>query len=301
MSIGHCMRFEKAIGMGEDNTARTLDERTDAAACARPFVKWAGGKHQLLTEIRKHVPGDFSRYWEPFVGGGAVFFNLVPGAATLVDANEELVNAYRVVQEDVETLIGELEKHAHNEETFYSLREWDRLPSFEQRSAVERAARFIYLNKTCFNGLYRVNSKGQFNVPFGRYHNPTIADRVNLTLCSKALRGVEVECGSFLDIETRVASNDFVYFDPPYIPLTSTSSFTSYTADRFTIDMQTALRDLCVRLDSAGVKWLLSNSSSFIIRELYSGYRITSVKAQRAINAHANKRGVVEEVLIRNF
>ncbi len=287
--------------MGEDNTARTLDETTEPLVTARPFVKWAGGKHQLLTEIRKHAPLHFKRYWEPFVGGGAVFFHLAPTEASLIDANEELVNAYRVVQQDVESLIGELEKYAHDEETFYSLREWDRVPGFAERSSVERAARFIYLNKTCFNGLYRVNSKGQFNVPFGRYRNPTIADRVNLISCSKALQGIEVECGSFLDIESRITPDDFVYFDPPYIPLTSTSSFTSYTADRFTIDMQTALRDLCVRLDGAGVKWLLSNSSSFIIRELYSGYKITSVKAQRAINANANKRGEVDEVLIRNF
>ena len=286
--------------MSQDSAAETLEEQ-ETAPKARPFVKWAGGKQQLLPQLLKQVPASFKRYWEPFVGGGALFFSLGPQRATLVDANQELVNAYRVVQQNVEELIAALGKFNHDEETFYSLREWDRIPGFGERDDVERAARFLYLNKTCFNGLYRVNSKGEFNVPFGRYKNPTIVNKDNLRACSVALNGIRVLSGKFLDIESEISSDDFVYFDPPYVPLTATSSFTGYTSDGFTIDMQTSLRDLCVRLDNKGVKWLVSNSSSMITRELYKGFRVTTVMAQRAINSKAGQRGAIEEVVIRNF
>ena len=286
--------------MSQDSAAEILEEQ-ETAPKARPFVKWAGGKQQLLPHLLKQVPTSFNRYWEPFVGGGALFFSLGPEQATLVDANQELVNAYRVVQRNVEELIAELAKYNHDEETFYTLRKWDRMPGFRERNDIERAARFLYLNKTCFNGLYRVNSKGEFNVPFGRYKNPTIVNKENLRACNIALHGVRVLCGNFLDIESEISSDDFVYFDPPYVPLTATSSFTGYTSDGFTIDMQTSLRDLCVRLDKKGVKWLVSNSSSMITRELYKGFRVTTVMAQRAINSKAGQRGAIEEVVIRNF
>ena len=286
--------------MNESNAATTVLEDAEEVR-ARPFVKWAGGKQQLLTQLVKLVPKTYQRYWEPFVGGGALFFRLSPEKATLVDANADLINAYKVVQSDVVELIAELEKYRYDEATFYQIRDWDRHSDFLNRSPVERAARFLYLNRTCFNGLYRVNSKGEFNVPFGRYTNPTIVNRDNLLQCSKVLKDTEIYTGDFDSSEKKVERGDFVYFDPPYVPLTNTSSFTSYTTDGFTIDMQTALRDLCVRLDERGVHWIVSNSSSFIIRELYNGFKISTVLAQRAINSKGAKRGAIEEVLVRNF
>lgn len=286
--------------MSESSAAKAVLDSADEVS-ARPFVKWAGGKQQLLVQLLKLVPKNYHRYWEPFVGGGALFFRLSPKSATLVDANAELINAYKVVQSDVGGLITELEKYRYDEEAFYQIRDWDRHSGFITRSPVERAARFIYLNRTCFNGLYRVNSKGEFNVPFGRHTNPTIVHRDNLLHCSEVLKDTEIYAGDFDSIEKNVEQGDFVYFDPPYVPLTNTSSFTSYTTDGFTIDMQTALRDLCVRLDQKGIRWIVSNSSSFIIRELYSGFRISTVLAHRAINSKGAKRGAIEEVIVRNF
>lgn len=267
----------------------------------KPFIKWAGGKSQLLSELARRTPSDFGCFYEPFLGGGAFFFSLQPLRSVLVDVNQELISCYTVVRDDVEALIKDLKRHQYDEEYFYRIRNVDRLPDYSAWTALERASRFIFLNKTCYNGLYRVNSRGQYNVPFGRYTNPKIVDPENLRACSRALRNVSLICGSFLSIEDQVTSNDFVYFDPPYAPLNATSNFTSYSKDSFDSSMQLALRDLCERLNSKGIRFMLSNSSAPFVLELYQNFTIEFVDASRAINSSGTKRGKVKEVIITNY
>ena len=206
-----------------------------------------------------------------------------------------------VVRDRVEDLICELRKHRYQREYFYEVRAWDRSANYHSLSAAQRASRLIFLNKTCFNGLYRVNSRGQFNVPFGAYVNPGIFDPRNLRLCSEALRGVDLRCENYLEIENRTQAGDFVYFDPPYAPLNSTSNFTNYSKDGFDLSDQVALRDLCLRLDKMGVLFALSNSSAPLIVELYSSFRLRYVEAARAINSKAVGRGKIKEVLLTNY
>ena len=277
---------------------------------AKPFVKWAGGKRQLLPELRKRVPAKFGTYFEPFVGGGALFFDLAPERAVLVDANQRLIRAYRGVRDSVEHVIATLKAYAlhHSEDYYYSVR--DHRPDQAVEDAYV-ATWFIYLNKTGFNGLYRVNRKNEFNVPFGKYKNPAICDEENLRACSLALRGaghgyvsdqhVELFHGDFKTFEPRAVAGDFVYFDPPYAPLTATSNFTSYTAGGFSAKDQEDLRDLALRLKEGGVHVLISNSSAEVIEKLYldKGFEIESVQARRNINSKASKRGAIEEFLIR--
>jgi len=272
-----------------------------AAACCRPFLKWVGGKTQLLAAIRARCPARFNRYFEPFLGGGAVFFSLAPRRAVISDLNPELVNAYVVVRDEVEELIRELSSHVYEAEYFYRMRAADRGEKFGEWSALKRASRLIYLNKTCYNGLYRVNAKGFFNTPIGRYANPRIVDAENLRACSAALAGTEIAVGGFEQAAKRAKRGDFVYFDPPYVPLSATSSFTSYSREGFGLEQQAALARLCKRLDEKGVLFLLSNSASAASRELYRGFEIEEVRASRAINSNAAKRGEIAEILVRNF
>lgn len=268
---------------------------------ARPFLKWAGGKSQLLSDLHQYVPKCFKRYWEPFLGGGALFFSTAKASAVISDINEDLIATYKVVQGDVEGLITELHQHLYDRDYFYSVRDWDRQEGFNECSAVKRAGRFIYLNRTCFNGLHRVNSKGYFNVPFGRYSNPKIVDADNLRRCSRALRNADIRVASYLSIESEVEKGDFVYFDPPYVPVSVTSSFTSYTKDGFGFEDQIALRDVCQRLADKGAFVLLSNSASPFVEALYEGFKINRVEATRAINAKADKRGPIEELIITSY
>lgn len=260
-----------------------------------------GGKTQLLPELQKRMPPGFRRYFEPFLGGGALFFRIKPTHARLTDVNPELINAYQTVQQRPVDLIAELNEHRHDKDEFYRVRGADRTPDYPEWSAVQRAARLIYLNKTCFNGLYRVNSRGQFNVPFGRYSNPTICDPENLQACSQALRNAEIACASYLAVEEHAADGDFVYFDPPYEPLNATSNFTSYVQGGFGARDQEALRDLCRRLHQKGVKWMLSNSVAPLILDLYAEFQIDRVGANRAVNSRADRRGKIEEVIVRNY
>ena len=266
-----------------------------------PIVKWVGGKRQLMFELLKNMPANYNRYFEPFIGGGALFFELQPKNAYISDMNEELINLYSVVRDDVDSLIEDLEKHEVSKEYFLNIRNIDRTEMFSKLSNIERASRFIYLNRTCFNGLYRVNSQGQFNVPFGNYSNPRIIDESNLRNCSELLKNTEIKVADFSEILTKVQKRDFVYFDPPYVPLNDTSSFTSYTKAGFDIDMQFKLRDVCDELDSMGVKFMLSNSDTKLVNELYSNYEIKKVFASRAVNANADGRGKITEVLVRNY
>ena len=266
-----------------------------------PIVKWVGGKRQLMFELLKNMPKNYNRYFEPFIGGGALFFELQPENAYVSDMNEELINLYLVVRDNVEELITDLKTHEITKEYFLQIRNVDRTEGYKNWSKIKKASRFIYLNRTCFNGMYRVNSRGEFNVPFGHYKNPRIVDENNLYNCSKLLQDTEIRHADFSAILEKVKKGDFVYFDPPYVPLSETSSFTSYTKDGFDIDMQFKLRDVCDELDSMGVKFMLSNSDTKLVNELYENYNIKKVFASRQINANANGRGKITEVLVRNY
>ena len=266
-----------------------------------PIVKWVGGKRQLMFELLKNMPKSYNRYFEPFIGGGALFFELQPQNGYISDMNKELITLYTVVRDDVYELIDDLNKHKVSKEYFLKIRNLDRTEKYNSLSDVKIASRFIYLNRTCFNGMYRVNSQGQFNVPFGNYKNPRIVDAENLINCSKLLKNTEIYCADFSEILNKVQKGDFVYFDPPYVPLNETSSFTSYTKDGFDLDMQFKLRDVCDELDSKGVMFMLSNSDTKLVNELYSNYEIKKVFASRAINANPNGRGKITEVLVKNY
>lgn len=267
----------------------------------KPFLKWPGGKRQLIRELLRHIPKKYGRYFEPFVGGGALFFSVKPEYGYISDINPELINAYEVVQNNVEELIESLKKHKNTEKYFYQLRDADRTEEYKYWSKVERASRLIYLNKTCFNGLYRMNSDGHFNVPYGFYKNPNIVDEHNLIACSALLKKTEIALASFETIEKKARKGDFVYFDPPYVPLNKTSSFTKYYKDDFDLDAQFALRELCDRLTSKGVLFMLSNSYTETVKELYKNYHVKVVRANRAINCKADGRGKINELIITNY
>ncbi|MEM2786240.1 MAG: Dam family site-specific DNA-(adenine-N6)-methyltransferase [Candidatus Nitrosotenuis sp.] len=208
-------------------------------------MKWPGGKRQLLRELLRHIPKKYGRFFEPFVGGGALFFSVKPEYGYISDINPELINVYEVVQNNVEELIESLKKHKNTEKYFYQLRDADLSEEYKYWSKIQKASRLIYLNKTCFNGLYRMNSDGHFNVPYGFYKNPNIVDEHNLIACSVLLKKTEIALASFEAVEKKARKGDFVYFDPPYVPLNKTSSFTKYYKDDFDLDAQFALRELC--------------------------------------------------------
>jgi len=267
----------------------------------KPFLKWAGGKSYLLPELICRLPGEFNCYFEPFAGGSALFFAMQPQRALLSDINPELINVYQVVRTDVESLIKDLSSHVYEKDYYYTVRSVDRRSDFKQWSNVKKASRLIFLNKTCFNGLYRVNSRGEFNVPFGRYTNPTICDADNLRACSKALQNTKITMQPFIDTPKKAKRGDFIYFDPPYLPLTDTSNFTGYAKNGFAPEMQVRLRDMCLELNKKGVNFMLSNSSAAQVLELYKDFNMEFVKAPRFINSKGNKRGEIEEVIVRNY
>jgi DNA adenine methylase len=264
-----------------------------------PFLKWAGGKQRLLPQYTPFFPPKdvIGHYYEPFVGSGALFFYWQPRPSTLADRNAHLIELYRVVQQNVEALIEALRPHQNDADYYYAIRAQD--PAL--LSPVERAARLIYLNKTCYNGLYRENSKGKFNVPFGRYKNPKICDAPRLRAASRALQGVELVVGDFEAVTETAVAGDFIYFDPPYVPLSTTSSFTSYSKHGFGLDDQKRLAQTVRRLTQKGVLVMLSNSSAPLIYELYQGCRLVEVQARRNINSKAHKRGPVKELLVLNY
>lgn len=288
------------------STAAPASASTSAPAegNCRPFVKWAGGKRQLLPELRRYVPERFERYIEPFVGGGALFFGLSSRLAAsshapralLGDVNERLIRTYRGVQSSVEDVIERLRGYLHEEHFYYEMRQL----AIDERSDAEVAAWFIYLNKIGFNGLYRVNRQNRFNVPFGRHKNPTICDAATLRACSRALQGVELAVIDFEHAAERAQPGDLVYFDPPYVPLSVTSSFTKYTSDGFDAEHQVRLRDVALALKQRGVHVLLSNSSADFVRELYrKDFELIEVSATRLVNSKATRRGAITELVIR--
>jgi DNA adenine methylase len=267
------------------------------AAKAAPIVKWAGGKTRLLPELAKRVPKKFGRYYEPFVGGAALFFHLAPPRAMLTDTNRDLIRMYITVRDDVDVLIRRLKRYAaaHDERHYYTTREkWN--GGFS--SGMTRAAAFIYLNKTCFNGLWRVNSSGEFNVPMGNYTDPTICDSNGLRAASIALARTRLGCTDYRDAVSEAERGDFVYFDSPYAPIDSTSNFTSYTPGGFNADNQRELADVARNLLGRGVHVMLSNSDTPLTRKLYRGFKIERVKCGRSINSNAEKRGEVNELII---
>jgi DNA adenine methylase len=263
----------------------------------RPFLKWAGGKGQLLTQLRPLLPPRYGRYFEPFVGGGALFFSLRPPGAALSDVNTELIDCYRAVRDDVEAVIEALREHRYDGKHYYAVRG---IPPADLPQA-HRAARTIYLNKTGFNGLYRVNRSGTFNVPFGRYTNPCLCDKPTLRACARALRGVELQARDFAEVVASARPGDFVYFDPPYVPASETANFTSYSRGGFPLDEQRRLAKVFADLASRGVLVMLSNSDTRIVRELYARFRIDVVLASRSINSKGAGRGKVGELVVRSF
>ncbi len=275
----------------------SLNTRTTPQT-ATPILKWAGGKSSLLKQFAAHFPAPaaYARYFEPFLGGGAVFFRLQPPRSYLFDLNADLIELYTLVRDDVESVIDALAPHKNERAYFERIRALDPLTL----TAPERAARLIFLNHTCYNGLYRVNSRGQFNVPFGRYKNPKICDVEGLHAASRALQNAHLQVADFETSLADCRAGDFIYFDPPYAPLSATSSFISYTKHGFDATDQKRLADLYRELDRRGCRLLLSNSDAPLIHELYSGFTIHQIAARRAINSKGDGRGLITELLIAN-
>ncbi len=268
-----------------------------------PFLKWVGGKRQLMPTITELMPKNFTDYYEPFVGGGAVLFHTQPKNAVINDLNEDLINVYNTIKKNPEELIKDLKTHKNESEYFYDLRILDRTEGFEKLSNIKKASRIIYLNKTCFNGLYRVNNSGEFNSPFGRYKNPNIVNEITIRAVSKYLNNNKIQIFSkdYEEVLENIEKGSFVYFDPPYHPVSKSSSFTGYIQGGFDMYDQTRLRDLCIKLDKKGIKFMLSNSAVPLIEDIYKEFNITYVKANRSINSNGKKRGEVDEVIIRNY
>jgi len=283
------------------NLAEDLAIEKPASSC-KPFLKWAGGKAGLIPQLNNLLPKTWANYHEPMLGGGAFFFSLKNTSNSyLSDCNPELVNVYTVVRDNLEQLIEHLKSHKHCKDYYYALRAEDRLESFKNWSPIERASRFIFLNKTCFNGLYRVNSKGQFNVPFGDYKNPNFANEQALSACSQKLQDCEIKLAGFKAVKEIAKKGDLVYFDPPYIPLNKTSSFTSYTQDGFTLNDHLELVELIKELKNIGVYAMLSNSYTEFILGACKDLNVHLVQARRAINSKSDSRTAINEVVVTNY
>lgn len=269
-----------------------------------PVLKWVGGKRQLLNTIIPLLPDKITTYCEPFVGGGALLFELQPRTAYVNDINSELIRVYEVIKHDVEALIIALQEFKNEAEYFYSIRDWDRDKiKYASLTDVEKAARILYLNKTCYNGLFRVNNAGEFNAPFGNYRNPNIINAPTLRAVSSYLNTATLHLTStdYEEVLRTLPKGTFVYLDPPYDPISDTSNFTGYSRGGFSRDEQIRLRECCDELHERGLKFMLSNSATDFIREQYADYQITIVRAKRAINSDAAKRGEVDEVVVRNY
>ena len=269
-----------------------------------PVLKWVGGKRQLLDVLTPLLPDKITTYCEPFVGGGALFFDLQPKTAYVNDINDELIRVYTVIKNDVEALITALQGFKNEAEYFYSVRDWDRDKNkYTSFSDVQKAARILYLNKTCYNGLFRVNNAGEFNSPFGNYRNPNIVNAPTLRAVSSYLNTATVHLSSrdYTNVLKTLPKGTFVYLDPPYDPVSDTANFTGYSRGGFSQMDQIVLRAACDELHAKGIKFMLSNSATDFIKEQYAAYNITIVQAKRAINSDSTKRGEVDEVVVRNY
>jgi DNA adenine methylase len=281
-------------------------ENKNNYSMGKPFLKWAGGKQKLIPQYNQYFPSSITNYYEPFIGGGAVFFYLksqsrIKGKAFLCDSNKELINTYIMVRDNVSEVINELKyyEERHTKQFYYEVRALDRRA--ETIPDVSRAARMIYLNKTCYNGLFRVNEKGYFNVPIGKYKNPRILDVELLKNASKLLEDSIIEVADFRSLHNQPRTGDFVYFDPPYHPLSPTSNFTSYTSNNFNDNDQKELAGLFKKLSKDNVNCALSNSDSLYIRSLYENFFIYTISASRAINSLSTGRKKILELLILNY
>ena len=276
-------------------------------AATSPVLKWVGGKRQLLDALTPLLPKKITTYCEPFVGGGALLFHLQPKTAFVNDINAELILVYTVIRNKVDALIQALEGFKNESDVFYAVRGWDRdKEQYAALSDVQKAARILYLNKTCYNGLFRVNNAGEFNSPFGNYRNPNIVNAPTLRAVSAYLNAstVHLSSGDYADVLRALPKGAFVYLDPPYDPVSDTASFTGYSMGGFGRPDQMLLRDRCVELTERGIKFMLSNSNTDFIQMLYGSnpnLNITIVNAKRAVNSDATKRGDVEEVVVRNY
>jgi len=271
---------------------------------AGPIVKWAGGKTRLLRQLLSRMPRTFGRYYEPFVGGGALFFALNPSKAALGDTNDALIETYQAVAENVQAVIDRLEihkiEHGIDGHYYYEIRDlWNKRR--RELDVIDRASVFLYLNKTCFNGLWRVRRDGGFNVPKGDYKNPTIFDPASLRASAEVLARARLVTGEYAATTADAVEGDFVYFDPPYDPVSKTSNFTSYTKDAFGKQQQTELAEHAQELSKRGVRVMLSNNDTPFVRSLYEDFHVDNVKCGRSINSNGSKRGAVDEVVITSY
>lgn len=269
----------------------------------KPVVKWAGGKSKLVNQLSKYIPEKFNNYHEPFLGSGALFFYLYNAIksnkkeAYLSDSINELINLYKILRDDVENLIFISKKHIYDKQYYYNIRSQDPL----KMNNLQRASRFLYLNKTCFNGLYRVNSKGQFNVSFGDYNNLVIVNEDALRNASMAFKLSKLSTGDFSLVLDNARKGDFVYLDPPYIPLSETSNFTGYTPGSFNAADHKRIREVFEKLRMRGCYVMLSNSNTDFVKNLYFECNIKTVNAMRSINSDTTKRGAIKELLILSY
>lgn len=277
-------------------TATTLTSSRQQSK-AQPFLKWAGGKTQLLNELIKRVPVKYNVYFEPFIGGGALYFAIAPDEAVIADINDDLVNAYLVVRDNPDELLKALSKYKNEKDFYYSVRSQDQ----HKLSEIERAARLIYLNRTCFNGLYRVNKSGQFNVPFANYKNPNFIQTERILAASEILQNTDVHNAGFEKVLVEAKAGDFIYLDPPYYPKDVYSDFKRYNKEQFHKNDHERLAELYNELTERGCYVMLSNSDTPFTRELYKKWRIDTVYAKRLINKDASKRGEVTEIIVTNY
>jgi DNA adenine methylase len=269
-----------------------------------PILKWVGGKRQLLEVLTPLLPRRITTYCEPFIGGGALLFELQPSIAYINDINDELIRVYNVIKNDVEDLIVALQGFKNESKYFYDVRDLDRdKVKYATLTDIQKAARILYLNKTCYNGLFRVNNAGEFNSPFGNYRNPNIVNASTLRAVSSYFNTATIHLTSldYPEVLRTLPKGAFVYLDPPYDPVSDTSSFTGYSKDGFTHEDQIKLRECCDGLNAKGFKFMLSNSATDFIKKQYAAYNITIVRAKRAINSDSTKRGEVDEVVVRNY
>jgi len=272
----------------------------------QPILKWVGGKRQVIEYLLPLIPKHFDSYCEPFLGGGALLFTLQPEHAIINDINEELINVYKVIKENITELIDVLILHSidNNEKYYYEIRDLDRNKEiYNSLTDVQKAARIIYLNKTCYNGLYRVNSNGEFNTPYGKYKQPNIINEAILFLMNDYFNKCNITflCKDYKDILNNIKKDTFVYMDPPYDPISNTSNFTGYTKNNFDKEEQIRLKNCCDKLNDKNIKFMLSNSSTDFILDLYSKYKIITIEAKRNINSVPTKRGNVNELIIKNY
>ena len=265
---------------------------------AKPFLKWAGGKGRLLDKVSKFFPGNYNRYFEPFIGGGAIFFYLNPKKAIINDLNSELINLYNIIKKKPEELMKGLDKlqtKVNNKDFFLEMR------SKKLKKELEQAVRMVFLNRTCYNGMYRVNSKGEFNVPFGDMGTPKLYEKKNIIACSHILKKTTILNGDYKKLNIRIRKRDFVYLDPPYVPLSETAHFTSYTSEKFGKEQQLELLEFCEKIDRKGGLFMLSNSYNEFTEKLYQNFNINTIKAARSVAAKSESRAEIKEIVVTNY